>query len=85
MRDVLGFRAKLLDTLLQNTISSLDRASYASTVFPGGREYMAVDGFHPSGRGYADWARQLGEHLATLPGLTDADPRPLHAGASVTH
>jgi lysophospholipase L1-like esterase len=74
LRTVMGTRAKLLDAILREVVSELPGASYAPVHFASDPGYVATDGFHPSERGYAEWARNLAEHLVPL-FERDAAPR----------
>ncbi|WP_394828811.1 SGNH/GDSL hydrolase family protein [Pendulispora albinea] len=75
LRAVMGTRAKLLDAVLRDVASTLPGTSYAPVHFEADPRFVSRDGFHPSERGYAEWARNVAAHLVPLL-ARDAAPAP---------
>ena len=66
LRAIMGLRASILDLTLQSTLRELPTTSYCPTIFSHDPTSVARDGFHPSSRGYQNWAQQVANHLSGL-------------------
>ncbi|MBP8185788.1 MAG: SGNH/GDSL hydrolase family protein [Pseudomonas sp.] len=62
LRQVLGWRATLLDAQLQRLARQLG-ATYCPVELEFAADYLAVDGYHPSQLGYRVWAAGLAAQL----------------------
>ena len=91
LRWLLGWRARQLDTALRGVDA---RFEHLALTFPPLPELLAPDGYHPSARGYALWARLIADTLSDTPATppapaardrlaTPADDRQARSAASV--
>nr|WP_232106468.1 SGNH/GDSL hydrolase family protein [Pseudomonas mendocina] len=62
LRQLMGWRARLLDGELQNLAQRLG-AMHCALELPFEAHYLAEDGYHPSALGYRQWAAGLAERL----------------------
>lgn len=65
LRRLLGIRASLLDARLRQLAVGLD-AGHHAVELEFAAEYLARDGYHPSGLGYRVWAQGLAVSLAPV-------------------
>ncbi|MAA74880.1 MAG: hypothetical protein CMN28_09250 [Salinisphaeraceae bacterium] len=67
LRQVMGWRALHLSTLLRAIVERLDNAVLLPGEFDvSNRALMATDGFHPSEAGYAIWGEQLANTIGEI-------------------
>lgn len=80
LRWLLGWRARQLDAALRGVDAHFEHLSLA---FPPLPELLAPDGYHPSARGYALWARLIADTLSDTPAIPPApaarDPQAMPA------
>lgn len=67
LRQLLGWRARLLDRELQRVAQELG-ALHCALELPFEAHYLAEDGYHPSALGYGQWGEGLAARLSPLPG-----------------
>ena len=65
LRQVLGLRGALLDWHLRRLAHQLG-ALHCAVELEFAREYLAIDGYHPSALGYSVWAQGLAQQLTPL-------------------
>ncbi|WP_375737539.1 SGNH/GDSL hydrolase family protein [Pseudomonas boanensis] len=72
LRLLLGWRARLLDRRLRE-LAAREGLGYCATTLEMRAEYLALDGYHPSQRGYEVWAEAMADWLiASASGLSPA-------------
>ena len=64
LRSVVGFRARALDKILRQTISSLHDCAVIDYQTPMKAHFLAEDGYHPSAAGYAVIGQDVAHSLA---------------------
>lgn len=65
LRQLMGWRASLLDRELRGLAQRLD-APHCALDLPFEAHYLAEDGYHPSALGYRQWAEGLAERVTPL-------------------
>lgn len=62
LRGVMGLKARLLDTALQELAQARPHICYVAVALdPTNHALMASDGYHPSAKGCAEWAKALAD------------------------
>lgn len=69
LRWYLGRRAMHLDRDLKKDVAEDATTEFSTLRFSDDIRLMSADGFHPGPRGYAEWARRLGESILGSPAL----------------
>lgn len=70
LRFALGVRAKMLDLSLKKIADALPGVHYVGTELPSSPEFIAVDGYHPSASGVAEWTDSLAQQMDFLTPVT---------------
>jgi lysophospholipase L1-like esterase len=65
LRQLLGWRARLLDARLRRFCAGND-AEYLQPELAFSADYLAADGYHPSALGYRVWAQALARQLSAV-------------------
>lgn len=63
LKYLLGFRAHILDTLLQSICWQFDHVHYIRSEVQVDKQMMAIDGYHPSQLGYENWSEQVAKGI----------------------
>lgn len=64
---VLGKQARRLDQVLQALTTEITQFEHLPLEIPAEAKYAAPDGYHPSPKAYALWARQLADRIVGAP------------------
>lgn len=65
MRSILAMRADALELAGDEVADDMENLRHIKLDALPGAEYYCVDGFHPSAKGYAQWAEKLAEAIAS--------------------
>ncbi len=64
----LGVRAKKLNKIMANLVTTKEGCYFVEASFPIEQKYIAIDGFHPAAAAYSLWAEQVAKLLlAAIP------------------